>query len=231
VVRFRLFGFPVRVSILFLIMAVLLGRGRSAAELPVWVVIVFVSVLVHELGHAFAARAFGQEPSILLHGMGGLTSWHPSGVLAPGRRLLVSAAGPVAGLSLAAVSFVLGLALTADESAARGVADEISSVNVWWFVFNVLPMLPLDGGSVMASAFDLLAPGRGLRAARYVSIGVALAVGAAGLFLGSPWILLLCALFAYQNVTALQQRAQPAAPIDPPLGEKPPQGTEPPPGP
>jgi hypothetical protein len=46
-------------------------------------------------------------------------------------------------------------------------------------------------------------------------------VGAAGLFLGSTWILLLCALFAYQNVTALQQRAQPA-PIDPPEGTEPP---------
>lgn len=223
--RFRLFGFPVRVSLLFLIMAVLLGRGRSAAELPVWVAIVFVSVLVHELGHAFAARAFGQEPTILLHGMGGLTSWHPIGVLAPGRRLLVSAAGPAAGLSLGAISFVLGLALTADESVARGVADEVSSVNVWWFVFNVLPMLPLDGGSVMASAFDLVAPGRGLRAARYVSILVALAVGAAGLYLGSTWILLLCALFAYQNVMALQRRGQPPATIEPPQGVEPPQGS------
>ena len=66
-----------------------------------WVVAVFLSVLVHEMGHALAIRALGVQPWITLYGMGGLTS-HRGGRLPPKTQILVSLAGPAAGFALAA---------------------------------------------------------------------------------------------------------------------------------
>ena len=69
-------------------------RGLIAA----WIAIVFVSILVHELGHALTARAYGAEVEIELNGVGGLTRWSiPSDRLGPGRRALVAAAGSAVG--------------------------------------------------------------------------------------------------------------------------------------
>ena len=74
--HFRIFGFPVRVHPLFWVVTVLLGlQGRADPfETLVWVGVVFVSILVHELGHATLERTFGGHPWITLYSFGGLAS-------------------------------------------------------------------------------------------------------------------------------------------------------------
>src|SRR5690606_34069820 len=74
--------------------------------------VAFLSVLVHELGHAFAGRAFGLKASITLHMMGGATLFMPGTQLSRGRDILVSAAGPFAGLALGVGSLLAYLART-----------------------------------------------------------------------------------------------------------------------
>jgi len=217
--RFRLFGFPVSVSLFFVLIAAVLGSEgtrTSVASIVSWVGIVFVSVLLHELGHAFAARSYGQSPSISLHGLGGLTSWQQRGEMTAGRRLMVALAGPVAGLAFAVTVAVVGRMVTASGTEARAMVRMVFAVNVFWGFLNLIPMLPLDGGSVMAAVFDLVAPGRGRRAARYVSIVVALAVGAFMVAWGSIMFGLLCGLFIYTNVLELRRPPVPpsAAVID-----------------
>ena len=74
--HFRLFGFPVRVHPFFWLITVVLNI-RTVLTLPpllAWVAAVFIGILVHELGHAFAMRHYGQDPWITLYGLGGLTS-------------------------------------------------------------------------------------------------------------------------------------------------------------
>ena len=67
-------------------MAVVLGARLQRPDLiAIWVAIVFISVLVHELGHALVGRMFGLDPQIELHGMGGTTSW-VNGVAGGGRK-------------------------------------------------------------------------------------------------------------------------------------------------
>ncbi|MBX9581317.1 MAG: hypothetical protein K2X87_13490, partial [Gemmataceae bacterium] len=100
--NFRLFGFPVRVHPLFWVVTVLFGssalRDFGPEYLLVWVVVVFVSILVHELGHAFAFRAFGTDAAVVLYGFGGLAvPW--GGVAGRWRRVAVSLAGPAAGFA------------------------------------------------------------------------------------------------------------------------------------
>jgi Zn-dependent protease len=103
--HFRLFGFPVRVHPFFWVVAVLLGMGGGRADpkdVLVWVAIVFVSILIHEMGHASLQRYYGGHPWITLHGFGGLASCN-DGPRSPGRRILILLAGPGAGFLLAAI--------------------------------------------------------------------------------------------------------------------------------
>jgi stage IV sporulation protein FB len=69
-----LVGVPIRVHPLFWILAVFVGGFTpDPVRLLIWVAAVFVSILIHELGHALAMRRFGQPSRIVLHLMGGLT--------------------------------------------------------------------------------------------------------------------------------------------------------------
>ncbi|HMR75796.1 MAG TPA: hypothetical protein PKD61_11800 [Polyangiaceae bacterium] len=160
--RFSFLGFPVGIQHGFWILAlfIAISPGSSIQDSLAWIGIIFVSVMVHELGHAFAARAYGQEPVITLHMMGGLTSWMPSHELGRKSRILITLAGPMAGFALAALSFGV-LASVSDQSIAESaqeksaVADlswKVFRVNMFWSVINLMPVLPFDGGQIMSAA-------------------------------------------------------------------------------
>ncbi|GIW93141.1 MAG: peptidase [Pirellulaceae bacterium] len=117
--RFQLFGIPVRIHPWFWIVAVLLGNLRGTpVELLIWVAVVFVSILVHELGHALAMRRYGQRPRIVLYAFGGYAtaqpeyySWAGSTTasatrLSAQQQIHVLLAGPGAGFLLACVVLV-----------------------------------------------------------------------------------------------------------------------------
>ena len=99
--RFRLAGFPVEIHLSFFILAVLLGLGAGDIRLVLlWVAVVLVSILAHELGHAIVGRSYGLQPQIRLYSMGSVTSWSSGRRLTPGQSILVSVAGPAAGLAI-----------------------------------------------------------------------------------------------------------------------------------
>ena len=108
--HFRAFGFPIRVHPFFWVVAVVLGLNRGEetppAELIITVVVIFLSIVVHELGHAFAQRYFGGHPWITLYGLGGLASCEDCD-RSPRSQILISLAGPVAGFGVAIVFFML----------------------------------------------------------------------------------------------------------------------------
>jgi Zn-dependent protease len=104
--HFRIFGVPVRVEPFFVIVAILLGLRINQVWLIIaWVGIVFVSVLVHEMGHAFMFRVAGQRSAVVLHGFGGFTV--PTGggrrVMSKPMSIAVSLAGVVFQLLLLAL--------------------------------------------------------------------------------------------------------------------------------
>ena len=70
--RFSITGIPVRVHPLFWVIALLFGSSsNSIIGLLTWIVAIFVCILIHELGHAFAMRRYGQDSQIVLHLGGG----------------------------------------------------------------------------------------------------------------------------------------------------------------
>jgi len=207
--RFRIGSIPVHVHLFFFLTALLLGMGAnpSLPTAAVWVGTVFVSVLLHELGHALAGRLYGLEPVITLHGMGGLTSWGESSKrkLGHGAQMFISFAGPLVGIVIGG-AVLAWVTLKGDPATVLGkeLVQGILFVNLGWSVFNLLPILPLDGGSIMAHAIGLISKDRAPRLPHFISIAFAVAVGAAALYVRWLWIVLLAALYVHQNVRSLR---------------------------
>lgn len=208
--RFRIGSIPVHIHPFFFLTALLLGMGANAS-LPtaaIWVGTVFVSVLLHELGHALAGRVYGLAPVIALHGMGGTTSWGESSqkrTLGHGAQMFISFAGPLVGLLVGSVAAAVWY-FRGDPATALGkeLLSGVLFVNLGWSVFNLLPIVPLDGGQIMANGVALISRGRAPRLPHFISIAFAVAVGAAALYVRWLWVVLLAALYVHQNVRALR---------------------------
>lgn len=175
-IQFSLFRIPVRIHLWFWLMALWLWTLNSEqgwAGLLIWVLVVFQGILMHELGHAIVGRVFGRQPRIELIALGGLTWWEQQEPMSPGRSLMVSAAGPAVGIFIGSLALVLMDALRIpDPSLARYAFHSLIFVNLGWGILNLLPVLPLDGGNIVASLMELVSPSRGRLLACYVSFAV-----------------------------------------------------------
>jgi Zn-dependent protease len=211
VVELKLGSIPLRIQGRFFIMALLLGLNeREPSRLAIWVAIVLVSVIVHELGHALMGKAFGLTPSIELQGMGGLTSFNGGRAeLSTLKSIAISVAGPFAGFAFASLFLIAWLAgVRPAHPLAHHAGWLLFVVNGIWGVFNLLPMLPLDGGNVLRSITRALTKDHGEKAARVISVITAATVAVVFIRLGWWWGLYLCVLFAFQNVQVLRQAGQ-----------------------
>ena len=119
-VHFHIAGIPVRVHPFFWLATLILGSNSWSAngnadpdaglKLLIWVGVMFVSILVHELGHSVVMRYFGQTPRIVLHMLGGLAIADTDFLSrraarrTPQQQILISLAGPGAGFVLAALT-------------------------------------------------------------------------------------------------------------------------------
>ena len=108
-VRFRLLGVPVRIHPFFWVISAVMGFQAYQNDIPavlLWMGCVFVSILVHEFGHALTSKAFYCSPSVVLWGMGGLC-YSQAEQQTPRQRLAVLFAGPGAGFLLFAIVVLL----------------------------------------------------------------------------------------------------------------------------
>jgi Zn-dependent protease len=208
----RVLGFPLRLEFTALLVLGMLGLG-SARGGPlalagglVYAAAVFGSVLVHELGHALAARRAGVGVAeIVLHGFGGFARFtRPPN---PQQGVGITLAGPGAGLVLGAMAFATTLALgvVGAPDALVGFAAQVATINVFWSLFNLVPMYPLDGGLVLYHLLARRMPSRhALSIAAKVGIGFAGLVVAGALFTGQTFLALVAGLSAFQCFGALR---------------------------
>jgi Zn-dependent protease len=200
IASFAIFGFPVRIRMEFLIIAALLGAGggSGAKQIASWVAVVFVSVLFHELGHALVGRHYGYHPWIELYGMGGLTHLdRGEETRVPTWRsdLAIAVAGPFFGFALGAAIWFLARSFPdfTHGPEVHAIIRDLLWANIGWSVLNLVPMLPYDGGLAAKAILGRLFPGRGIRMAHWLSLGVGVAAVAGALYLESIWMAYLAA--------------------------------------
>lgn len=197
--RFTLFGFPVRVELFFWLTALFLGwRNRDGWLLVAWIAIVFVSVMLHEMGHAFAYRRYGQQSQIVLHGFGGVTM--ATQRLAPAQSIIVSLAGPLTGLVVLGVpAWIARESITPSSIEQAVILHDLVWVNVWWSLINLLPLWPLDGGQILHSATELRGGEPNRRLVHGVSLATAGLLGVYFVTQGHLFGLVFAGLLAWMN--------------------------------
>jgi stage IV sporulation protein FB len=205
---------PVRVNPSFWLISVLMAYGLFDAGrfdlLAIWVVCLFVSILVHELGHAAVALAFGYQPQVFLYHFGGLAMYYPDRRHTMGRSVAISLAGPVAGFALYGLVLLTvwqlpRLDIVPGEH-GRYAIRQLEWINLVWGLVNLLPVLPLDGGRI-CEAVCLRFSNAGREVAARVSVVVAGAVAVFFLWQRERYGLypvFLFGLLCAQNVQTLQ---------------------------
>ncbi len=216
--HFHVAGFPVRVHPLFFLVALMTGWTliSEPARLALWVGIVFVSVLLHELGHALAFRRYGCPARIELHGMGGTAHTDQGAHLTHRQLAWVSFAGP--GIGFLAGGLIWGLSSLAPLGEPGGLADQglrqFLWVNIGWGLFNLLPMQPLDGGQLLTNLVRARSGYRHER--RLLGVGIATAVAVLGLAIWwkMVWLGVLAMMLGLMNFEQLRRtpEVRPAEP-------------------
>ncbi|WP_068470059.1 site-2 protease family protein [Candidatus Protochlamydia phocaeensis] len=163
---------PIRIFPFFWFLIIMIGWLNTVSLMgtAIWSIVIFISVLFHEYGHALTALAFGQKTEINLVGLGGLTKRHGAS-LAKWKEFLVVLNGPIAGFILFILSYKLFGILPKDRFPLVKYALEVSiNVNLFWTIVNLLPVLPLDGGHLMRILLEGAFGFRGLKLAFLASI-------------------------------------------------------------
>lgn len=163
---------PIRIHPIFWLMAFGIGwlSSQEIFSALLWVVVITVSVLVHEFGHALTAKAFGQRVQIDLVGMGGLTL-RRGGKLTSIREFLIVLNGPLAGFALFIASSLLYAGFGKQLAFPIAYMLQVSIlVNLWWTLLNLLPVQPLDGGQLLRIILESIFGLKGVKFALFLSM-------------------------------------------------------------
>lgn len=203
-------GIAVKIHVTFLLLLMwigfayyLQGGPRAAAEGVIFILLLFGSVLLHEFGHAFAARRYGiPTPDITLLPIGGVArlSRMPA---EPRQELVIALAGPAVNVAIAiALGFLIGRIVEPSELVLRiedpsiGMAAKLMGANIMLVVFNLIPAFPMDGGRVLRALLAMRTDFvRATQVAASIGQGFAFVLGFLGLFFNP--LLIFIALFVY----------------------------------
>jgi len=163
---------PVRIHPFFWLLAAFIGwfSSHSFIGTIVWMVVILISILFHEYGHAITARFFGQDATITLMGFGGVTQ-RSGQKLNYWKEFLIVAAGPLFGFGLCGIAFALFVLIENRQDAAllQSTLLIMVWVNLFWTIINLLPVHPLDGGKLLGIALEGFLGFKGLKAAHLIS--------------------------------------------------------------
>lgn len=196
---------PITITSSFWILATLiawLSSGGSVIAFMSWIIIVLISVLVHELGHALTAKFWGQNTEIILGSLGGTTIYGTGKKpLSRLQEFIVVLAGPIFGFLLAFVAGFLSVYSLAHPNLFYFLHYTMFA-NIVWSLFNLLPVHPFDGGKLMSILFEGIFGSKGLRFSYLLSgiiavvlIGLAMAYGQ----IFAAVLLVLCAFESFRN--------------------------------
>ena len=204
----RVFGVPVRFHFTFVILLIFLvfigvGERQSGAMTALYVLALFASVLLHELGHTLVARRYGiRTTEIVMYPIGGVS--RPERIPKGREEFWIAISGPLVNGLIAAGLFAwlatphqfVPIELLRDPTDAN-LTERIATGNFLLFVFNLLPAYPMDGGRVLRSVLMLFKPEEeATRIAASSGQALAAMLGLYGL-LSSNFIVVFVAMFIY----------------------------------
>ena len=216
-------GTAIRIHITFLLFLVWLavifyrqGGAEAAWQGTIFIVLIFLCVLLHELGHVFAARRYGVKTrDVTLWPFGGISSMErmPD---KPSEELIVAVAGPAVNVAIAAV-LILWLGprfdlenLTKIEDPVVSLAVKLAAANIILVVFNLIPAFPMDGGRVLRAILAMrMGNARATERAATIGQGFAIVFGILGIFYNPMLIIIAAFIFlaASGEATQAQLRA------------------------
>jgi Zn-dependent protease len=202
------FGVPVRFHFTFVLLLVFLlfigvGNRQSGLSTAIYVLALFASVLLHELGHTLVARRYGiRTIEIVMFPIGGVS--RPERQPKAREELWIAIAGPVVNLLIAAA--LLGWMWAREGFVAlqelrqptdANLAERIALGNLALCLFNLLPAFPMDGGRILRSVLAWRRPeDEATRIASAAGRALAMMLGLAGL-LWANFLLVFVAMFVY----------------------------------
>jgi Zn-dependent protease/CBS domain-containing protein len=203
---FRIAGIQLRIHVTFLLLIAWLafgyyaeGGSPAAASRVLFILLLFVCVVLHEFGHAFAAKAFGiNTPDITLLPIGGVARLERMPEK-PTQELVIALAGPMVNVVIALGLFVAGgsqALLNPSTLEGGGLIVQLLTINILLVLFNLLPAFPMDGGRVLRALLATrLSYARATQVAASIGQGFAFVFG----FIGLIWnpFLIFIALFVY----------------------------------
>ncbi|MGE6758407.1 site-2 protease family protein [Corallococcus interemptor] len=177
--------------------------GAVAAYVLAWMFIIFVSVLVHEMGHAVAFRFFGYQPSVDLVFMGGVTRPNTDAPLPWHKDVVSSFAGPLAGLTLGVLCWAVLMQVRGRSEIADFFLGNFFFANMVWAVLNLLPVPPLDGGHISTALATRMFGRRGFIVSHVLALGLCVGLVLLSIKTGALFMGILFAMFGYQSFRVL----------------------------
>jgi len=213
-------GTAIRIHVTFLLFLVWLGAiyYRQGGATAAWqgtalIVLIFLCVLLHELGHVFAARRYGiKTRDVTLWPFGGIASMEQMPEK-PGQELIVALAGPAVNVAIA-IALLLWLGprlnpenLTQIENPAVSLAVKLAGANIMLVLFNLIPAFPMDGGRVLRALLAMwVGNARATELAAGIGQGFAVMFAVLGIFYNP--MLIVIALFIFLAASGEAAQAQ-----------------------
>lgn len=197
---------PVAIHPIFWLTAGIIGWINSWTLMGtvIWMGVILISLLVHEYGHALAAKAFGQDAQISLVAMGGMT-YHDGKKLKGWQDFVVVLMGPLAGISLFVLAYLLRALVGSSPPFIGYTLNIFVFVNLFWTIVNLLPILPLDGGQMLRIVLEGFFGHKGLKLTLMIGIIVGIGLGVAFFIMGLYLVGAILLLLSFQSFSSWNQ--------------------------
>lgn len=186
----RLFGIPIHlhITLLFFILPAFVRSKVSVGHAIEYALLVVLSILLHELGHALTAKRYRMtDLSIMLHGFGGFAA--SRGYRTPRQALFIVLAGPATTLLLGLVCWGIGkwaygaTAYETEMNMQAWLVYQLGLLNLRLAVLNMVPVLPWDGGQALQAVLAHRMPEiKATRAVAHLGLPIAVAMSLIGAF-------------------------------------------------
>ena len=216
----RIAGIEIKIHVTFFLLLAWIGwvyhrSGGAPAAIDgvLFVILIFVCVLLHELGHAFAAAHYGiKTPDITLLPIGGVARLERMPEK-PSEEIAVTVAGPAVNIVIAGVLW-LAIGLTSGfpdpqtlQQTGLPMTVRLFAVNIWLVIFNAIPAFPMDGGRLLRALLAMrMNHARATQIAASIGHGIAFLFFIVGLWINP--LLILIAVFVYFGASSEAAMAQ-----------------------